>query len=928
MKKTILALTASFAATICLFAQTDYTWTGAADPADGDWNNPANWDANGVPVDDAPGGALSVTPGSNIIFSPTATAYPTVNVPTMGGSYSGDATGQTAIYDSPSYIFHTPGTFTLPSQNTWWTNLNPTTRDIIVVGDGVGPAEEVNVTIDGLGQLGRHGDGVVNSIRVRPDGTLTLQPASGTNLAWARSNRVTQMYIDNAPVVVTSPVSDLDIANCFIHFETIGGSFTAPFGGDIGADIVAVESLFGDDFTAASGVSLEATDNLDGTFTVTAVTPPVVERNFWTGINGNDWDTSTTANFTLNSPSEALISGTFADVIAGSGVPTFADTYAAGGSTPAVATATVNIPAGQVVEAGLIEFINVSVPYVVASNDAVGISDPDASEDTFVDISAGGTVTLLGQHEYFGDTTLSNGSTLILGNSTAVGELLNSPVAILTDSNVIYDTSAATETVIISAASIYSGSGDFEKIGAGTLAFDSFAGYSGSTTITEGTLVMNANSNSSSFDIASGSTLEIGVAGGTTSFPTSTFTGSGTIRKTGEGTIRWGKEVGTFNLNEDALIDVQGGTFIGGSNANENWANNLCDLNLAAGALFAGTEANVVFDTLTGEGTFRTGFEAAGYVQATIGVSNGDATFNGAIIDTPPSGTGVLRTGNIRKIGTGTQILAGENTYTGNTVIEDGTLTFTSTTSSLIFAPGANNVSNAVLGGELTSGAVNLDGKILFDLSGAEKIDGNSWVIVENEFLDETYGATFSVGALGGPDFVESPADSGVWVYDTADADSTVWTFQEGTGLLTVESTFEGFSYATWAADFPSLDGTSQEDDSDGDGIANVLEYVLNGDPEVADTSILPTYDISGADLAFSFDRLEISDMDVDLLFQYSTDLQPDNWTDIFVSGVADPEVTVGEAVDGVQAISIAISKTLGEPDGKLFVRLNATLLE
>jgi autotransporter-associated beta strand protein len=148
--------------------------------------------------------------------------------------------------------------------------------------------------------------------------------------------------------------------------------------------------------------------------------------------------------------------------------------------------------------------------------------------------------------------------------------------------------------------------------------------------------------------------LELNVASGTRSMSSATFNGAGTLRKTGAGTVNWGVTAGTFALSSGALIDVQEGTFIGGSSANEVWTNNLADLNVASGAVFTGVEANVRVDALTGAGTISTGLACCGYTGFVFGVDNGS--------------------GNFTKVGSGTQILSGNNTYTGTTTISGGTL--------------------------------------------------------------------------------------------------------------------------------------------------------------------------------------------------------------------------------------------------------------
>ena len=76
---------------------------------------------------------------------------------------------------------------------------------------------------------------------------------------------------------------------------------------------------------------------------------------------------------------------------------------------------------------------------------------------------------------------------------------------------------------------------------------------------------------------------------------------------------------------DELKIDVQAGTLVGGTSSNDFWTNNNASLNIAAGATFAGIEANVQIDALTGGGIFSGGYSFGG--TETIGVGNGSALY-------------------------------------------------------------------------------------------------------------------------------------------------------------------------------------------------------------------------------------------------------------------------------------------------------------
>ncbi len=208
--------------------------------------------------------------------------------------------------------------------------------------------------------------------------------------------------------------------------------------------------------------------------------------------------------------------------------------------------------------------------------------------------------------------------------------------------------------------------GGISKEGDGTMVLSGAAGYTGATTVRAGTLVYANAFASSAHTIATGAVLELNLAAYRDSGTTS-FSGAGTLRKTGAGTIEWGSGSVTFSLAAGALIDVQAGQFTGGSWANENWTANLADLNVAAGAIFNGVEANIRVNRLTGTGTIMSGYPGAGYQAFTFGVDNGSGPFEGVI-------TNAFSAANIVKEGTGTIVFLGANTYTGTTQVSTGTL--------------------------------------------------------------------------------------------------------------------------------------------------------------------------------------------------------------------------------------------------------------
>ena len=124
-------------------------------------------------------------------------------------------------------------------------------------------------------------------------------------------------------------------------------------------------------------------------------------------------------------------------------------------------------------------------------------------------------------------------------------------------------------------------------------------------------------------------------------------------------------------------------------------------------------------------------------------------------------------------------------------------------------------------------------------------------------------------------------------------------------GRLKVELKSAENSYQSWIAGFNAI-GQSPADDSDNDGVSNLLEYVLSGDPTKTSSQILPTVTKSGSNLVFRFNRLAASSADVRQTFQYSNNLA--TWQDLPLDGTSDSRISLG-TVDskGLQSVTITI---------------------
>ncbi len=132
--------------------------------------------------------------------------------------------------------------------------------------------------------------------------------------------------------------------------------------------------------------------------------------------------------------------------------------------------------------------------------------------------------------------------------------------------------------------------------------------------------------------------------------------------------------------------------------------------------------------------------------------------------------------------------------------------------------------------------------------------------------------------------------------------------------------------YDSWMNGFPSITASANQlpsADPDKDGVTNLLESVLDGNPTISSTAILPILNITATDFIFSFKRRDDSENSTTLIFQYSTDLI--NWTSLPIGssgGVTGNAIlVVNENSTNPDTISVTLPKTVAA-SGKLYARL------
>jgi autotransporter-associated beta strand protein len=419
------------------------------------------------------------------------------------------------------------------------------------------------------------------------------------------------------------------------------------------------------------------------------------------------------------------------------------------------------------------------------------------------------------------------------------------------------------------------------KSGAGSQTLSGTSSHSGGTTLAEGVLVVgNSSALGSGAITLDGGTLStanspalansivinnsgsvIDTPFGSNLFLNGNLTGAGSVTKSGPFSLIMSGDNsgfnGTFSHNASNVFltgpssgSASAAWVIGGANLRTSIPN---------------TDPTISFGSLGGSGSLsNSGSNST--VTYSIGALGTDTTFSGTIQDAV-SGTNNFVA--ITKTGSGTLTLSGNNSYTGDTSVIEGT----------------------------------------FSLANAYLADDSTVTVANGAVLNLTHGATDIVGTL--------VLGSNTYTSGTFSA-ATHGTFISGSGTIQVGAD----PFLAWISEpnWPGLADRSADGDSDNDNIPNLLEFVLQGgDPLASDTAILPSSVTTATDLVFTYYRRAAA-TGVTQTFQYSPDLGLTPWVGLAIPGGAG--VLVTDEGGGIDKVEITVPRGL---QSKLFGRLLVT---
>ena len=291
---------------------------------------------------------------------------------------------------------------------------------------------------------------------------------------------------------------------------------------------------------------------------------------------------------------------------------------------------------------------------------------------------------------------------------------------------------------------VLSGAGGFTKTGPGTLTLASGNNsFSGGSVVNEGTLQINAGTAAGSGDITlnngseldfsgnftltnalhmNGPALTVATLGSATDIVSGPWDGSGSVTFNNTNLFVFNGDLSAFSGTLSLGATTANYRFNNSTNSNPNTGSKLASFDLGSGG---NTLSNLNGAALTydlgalsgGPNTVLAGRSSNSAAPAgttySIGANGNNTTFSGKIADG-------LDTVKVVKVGTGTLLLNGNNTYTGSTTVSNGVLGGTGSIASPLTVTANGTLAPGAPTGTFTvNNSATLNGKVVLQLSGS-----------------------------------------------------------------------------------------------------------------------------------------------------------------------------------------------------------------
>jgi autotransporter-associated beta strand protein len=583
-----------------------------------------------------------------------------------------------------------------------------------------------------------------------------------------------------------------------------------------------------------------------------------------------------------------------------------------------------------------------------------------------------------------GSISSSTAATLTLGNNNASGGdfagSIGGPVALAktgTGTQILSGPNSYTGLTTVGGGSLRTGAdhalGDGDlAINGGTLDLQSFSDSVAALTLVSGSITGTSGLlTATSYSLVSGSiSARLGGASATLAKSGATYTHTATL----SGANSYGG-ITTLGSNSGSLVLAHNSAV--GNTASIEVEGNGSALVLADGVTITGKPV-----TLRGNGT-NNGSSAGSFAGALTTAANATATWTGSV--TLGDGNGRLGSGNSGSLhlsgpilgsganqslslssgsgaNIGTVVLAGSNNFTGNISIVRGNLKLGAANTlpaTAILDVGSANVTDStgfdlagfsqtlaglrrssanatqastVTNSSATAATLTLNqssnlsysGRITGSLTLA-KSGAGSLTLTRSDALAASVSLDLQAGtvSIAHPHAITALRLNGVWqapgTYTAAHPSGRIG----GAGSLVV-ATAGPSGFGAWIDGFNTLTAAEKlpDADPDADGVANLLEYVLNGLPTTADPSILPAPSLTPTHFVFSFTRREESAATTTQVFEYGSTLGA--WTPVSITAPTGPGVSLGTLAGGIRTVTVSVPRSTAI-DGRLFGRLKVT---
>ena len=590
---------------------------------------------------------------------------------------------------------------------------------------------QVNVGVQTSGIRSRVTIGSLSGggLAVNQSGIVTVSAIAGP---------ITSLSVDGTATLPSAALTVAGAASFGANSVLNGGSLSAASfavsGGTIRTVLTGTGALTK---TGTSIATLTGANTFSGGTTISGGT--LIVNSF--GLVG-----SVTNNATLEFSQDS--NGTFAGTISGTGQLVKSGTGRIG------LTGTNVYTGGTTINAGTLAVTTSSLPGAVVNNATLQFNQD--GRGTFKGVISGtgavlktglGAAGLTGVNTYTGGTTVDAG-TLVVTTASLPGNVTNNAILQFNQS------SRGTYFGVIS------GTGAVVKTGTGSVGLTGANTYLGSTTISDGILLVTTSSlpgdSANPGSVVNNATLQFNQASSGTYF--GVISGTGAVVKTGTGSTG----LVAANTYTGGTTVSEGILFVTTLSLPGDVVNN-ATLQFNQGS--RGTYAGVISGTgavlktgagavgLTGANTYAGGTTISeGTLVVTSASLPGDVV-NNAIIQFNQNGNGtyasaITGTGSLLKTGTGNLGLTGLNTYSGGTTISDGTLFVTTASlpqtgsvvnnATLQFNQTATGVFNGTISG---SGTVIKGGRGSMSFTADNTYTGTTELVGGTLFIEGNQGA-------------------------------------------------------------------------------------------------------------------------------------------------------------------------------------------